>query len=83
MAPYEALYDGPYHSPTCWNKLRNGHHLGLNYIQETIEKVIVIHQNLTITQSHQNSYTNNRRRPLEFVVGDCVFLKIFPFKSKV
>ena len=32
-------------------------------------------------QSRQKSYAAKRRRPLEFQVGDSVFLKISPFKG--
>ncbi|KAL5561823.1 hypothetical protein UlMin_031570 [Ulmus minor] len=32
-------------------------------------------------QSRQKSYADKRRRPLEFQVGDSVFLKISPFKG--
>ncbi|KAL5566168.1 hypothetical protein UlMin_029332 [Ulmus minor] len=34
-------------------------------------------------QSRQKSYTDKRRRPLEFQVGDSVFLKISPFKGTI
>ncbi|KAL5546672.1 hypothetical protein UlMin_006359 [Ulmus minor] len=32
-------------------------------------------------QSRQKSYTDKRRRPLEFQVGDLVFLKVAPMKG--
>ena len=31
--------------------------------------------------SRQKSYADKRRRPLEFQVGDSVFLKVAPFKG--
>ena len=31
-------------------------------------------------QSRQKAYADNRRRPLEFEVGDKVFLKVSPMK---
>ena len=34
-------------------------------------------------QSRQKSYTNVRRRPLEFEVGDHVFLKVMPKRGVV
>ena len=33
------------------------------------------------TQSQQKSYANNKRRELEFQVGDHVFLKVSPMKN--
>lgn len=83
MAPYEALYGRPYRSQTYWNEFKNKHHLGPNYIQETIDKVAIICKNLNTARSHQKSYGNNRRRALEFVVSDHVFPKIFPYKDKM
>jgi hypothetical protein len=34
------------------------------------------------TQSHQKSYADKRRRPLEFQAGDYVYLKVTPIKKK-
>ncbi|KAL5570607.1 hypothetical protein UlMin_027182 [Ulmus minor] len=34
-------------------------------------------------QSRQKSYADKRRRPLEFQVGDSVFLKVSPFKGVI
>jgi len=31
-------------------------------------------------QDRQKSYADNRRRPLEFEIGDKVFLKVAPWK---
>ena len=36
----------------------------------------LIQKHLLTAQSQQKSYTNRRRRPLEFEVGDHVFLKV-------
>jgi hypothetical protein len=33
-------------------------------------------------QSRQKSYTDKRRRPLDFQVGDYVYLKVTPMKKK-
>lgn len=83
ITPYEPLYGRPYHPPTYWNEVGNQHRLRLDFIQEIIEKVAIIRRNLATTQSCQKGYTDNRRRPLEFAVGDQVFLKIFPYKEKM
>ena len=31
-------------------------------------------------QDRQKSYANNQQRPLEFLIGDIVFLKVAPWK---
>jgi hypothetical protein len=48
---------------------------------EVEEKVKQIHANILTTQSHQKSYTDKTRRPLEFEVGDHVYLQISPMKG--
>ena len=50
-------------------------------MQLIVEKVSLIKERLKTTQSKQKSYANNRRRDLEFEVGDHVFLKVSPMKS--
>jgi hypothetical protein len=41
---------------------------------EAEEKVKQIRANILTAQSHQKSYTDKRHRPLEFDVGDHVYL---------
>ena len=36
---------------------------------------------MSAVQSRQKSYADNRRRLLEFELGDCVFLKISPMRG--
>ena len=50
-------------------------------MQLTVEKVSLIKEGLKATQSRQKSYVDNRRRDLEFEVGDHVFLKVSQMKS--
>ena len=47
----------------------------------TCDKIKVIRDRLKIAQDQQKSYANNRRRDLEFEVGDMVFLRISPWKG--
>ena len=51
---------------------------GPDLIRDTSEKVILIRQCLLMAQSRQKSYADKRRRPLEFEIGDHVFLKVMP-----
>jgi hypothetical protein len=48
---------------------------------EAEEKVKQIQANILVAQSHQKSYTDKRRSPLEFNVGDHVYLRVFPMKG--
>jgi hypothetical protein len=50
-------------------------------VTEVEEKVKQIPANILAAQSRQKSYTNKRRRPLEFEVGDHVYLRVSPMKG--
>ena len=56
---------------------------GPNLIRDTSEKVSLIRKRLLTAQSRQKSYADVRRRPLEFEVGDHVFLKVMPKRGVV
>ena len=81
MAPYEALYGRPYRSPICWTEVGESSITSPDLIRDTSKKVSLIRQCLLTTQSQQKSYADVRRRPLEFEVGDQVFLKVMPKKG--
>jgi len=50
-------------------------------IDQTKEIVSIIRKRLQIAQSRKKSYADNRRRPLQFNVGEHVFLKVSLFKG--
>jgi hypothetical protein len=50
-------------------------------IEEAKANVSRIQENLRVARSHQESYANKRRRPLEFTVGDHVYLKVSLMKG--
>ena len=83
MAPYEALYGRPCRSPLCWTEVGESSITGPDLIRDTSEKVSLIRQRLLTAQSRQKSYANVRCRPLEFEVGDHVFLKVMPKRGVV
>ena len=83
MAPYEALYGRPCRSPLCWTEVGESSITGPDLIRDTSEKVSLIRQRLLTAQSRQKSYVDVRRRPLEFEVGDHVFLKVMPKRGVV
>ena len=51
---------------------------GPDFVRDTPENVDLIRKSLLTTQSRQKSYTDRWQRPLEFEVGDHVFLKVMP-----
>ena len=56
---------------------------GPDMIRGTSEKVSLIRQRLLTAQSQQKSYSDMRCQPLEFKVGDHVFLKVMPKRGVV
>ncbi|GKB45081.1 hypothetical protein Tco_0890023, partial [Tanacetum coccineum] len=52
-------------------------------IQETTDKVVLIKEKLKAARDHQKSYADNKRKPLEFEVGDRVMLKVSPWKGVI
>ena len=83
MAPYEALYGRPCRSPLCWTEVEENSITGPDLIRDTSEKVSLIRQRLLMAQSRQKSYVDVRRRPLEFEVGDQVFLEVMPKRGVI
>ena len=75
------MYGRPCRSPSCWLEAGERGVLGPEIVQETSEKIGLIRERLLLAQSRQKSYADQRRRPLEFEVGDFVFLKVSPKKG--
>ncbi|XP_016168584.1 uncharacterized protein LOC107611140 [Arachis ipaensis] len=78
MAPYEALYGQKCQSPLCWYESGEASVLGPEVIAETTENIKKIRARILTTQSRQKSYADQRRKPLEFKVGEHVFLRVTP-----
>ena len=83
MAPYEALYGRKCRSPIHWDKRGEQRYLGPDYITASSEAIKKIRQRMQAAQSRQKSYADKRRRPLEFQVGDKVFLKVASIKGSM
>nr|GEX12920.1 putative reverse transcriptase domain-containing protein [Tanacetum cinerariifolium] len=66
----------------CWAEVGEVQ-LGLEMIQETTEKIILIKQRIQAAQDRQKSYADQKRKPMEFEVGDRVMLKVSPWKGVV
>jgi hypothetical protein len=81
MLPYEALYGQKCQSPLYYDNVGERQTLGPELIQDTCDKVRVIKERMSAAWSRQKSYVNNQMRPLEFKVGDRVFLKVSPMRG--
>ena len=81
MTPYEALYGRLCRSPLCWTEVGESSITGPDLSRDTSESLI--RQRLLTAQSRQKSYADVRRRPLEFEVGNHVFLKVMPKRGVV
>ena len=66
-----------------WTEVEDSSITGPGMIRDTSEKVSLIRQRLLTAQSKQKSYADVRCRPLEFEVGDHVFLKVMPKRGVV
>ena len=76
MAPFEALYGKKYRIPLNWVEVGDHWYFGPDFIKEAREHVSVIHSHLKAAQNCQKAYADKRRRPLQFEVGDNVYLKV-------
>jgi hypothetical protein len=80
MAPFETLYGGQCHTPLNWIEPEEKAIFGPDIVVEAEATVRYIQENLKVTKC-QESYANKRRRPLQFEVGDHVYLKVSPMKG--
>ena len=58
-------------------------HHGSGFEQRHLGEVELIRKRLLMAQSQQKSYADRRQRPLEFEVGDHIFLKVMPKRGVV
>ncbi|GJY05274.1 putative reverse transcriptase domain-containing protein [Tanacetum coccineum] len=82
-ALFEALYGRKCRSPVLWAEIGEGRLIGPELVQKTTDKVILIKEKLKAARDRQNSYVDNRRKPLEFEVRDQVLLKVSPWKGVI
>nr|AAN04909.1 Putative polyprotein [Oryza sativa Japonica Group] len=81
MAPYEALYGRKCRTPLLWDQVGESQVFGTDILREAEAKVRIFRDNLKVAQSRQKSYADNRRRDLEFAVGDFVYLRVTPLRG--
>ncbi|KAJ9546706.1 hypothetical protein OSB04_019249 [Centaurea solstitialis] len=75
-APNEILYGRKCMTPLCWNEVREKQLAELEIVQVTTNKIQQVMERLKVARDRQKSYTDKRRKDIEFQVGDYVMLKI-------
>jgi hypothetical protein len=81
MALFEVLYGHQCRTPLNWIEPGEKVIFGPDIVEEAEATVSHNQENMRATKSCQKSYANKRRRPLEFAVGDHVYLKVSPMKG--
>jgi bacterioferritin (cytochrome b1) len=82
----EFAYNNSYQSslrmaPLNWSQPREREVFGPDLVTEAERKVKLIRKNLEAAQAKQKSYHDKKRKPLQFEVGDFVYLKVSPTKG--
>ncbi|GKB04999.1 putative reverse transcriptase domain-containing protein [Tanacetum coccineum] len=83
VAPFEALYGRKCRSPICWSEVGDCQLIGPELVQEMTKKIVQIKNRLLTARSRQKSYADERRKLMEFSVGDMVMLKVSPWKGVI
>ncbi|GJX77524.1 hypothetical protein Tco_0324335 [Tanacetum coccineum] len=65
-------------SPVIWAEIGGSSLIGPELVQEMTNKVVLVKEKPKAAGDRQKSYADNRRKPLEFEVGDRVMLKVSP-----
>ena len=81
MAPFEASYGHKCRTPLNWVESRERRYYGIDFIEEAELQVHTIQKHMEAAQARQKSYVDKRRKPIEFEVGDHVYLKVSPMKG--
>jgi hypothetical protein len=81
MTPFEALYGRQCRTPLNWIEPGEKAIFGPDIVVEAEATVRRIQKNLKVAKLRQESYANKRRRPLQFEVGDHVYLKVLSMKG--
>jgi hypothetical protein len=81
MSPFEALYGRPCRTPLSWSESGERVIFGPDIVTEAEENVKQIQANILAAQSQQKSYADKRCSPLEFEVGDHVYIRVSLMKG--
>jgi hypothetical protein len=64
-----------------WSETGERKIFGPDLVVEAEDRVGIIQTNLKAAQSRQKSYADQRRKPLQFQIGDFVYLRVSPTKG--
>jgi hypothetical protein len=78
MEPFEALYGRQCCTPLNWIESGEKAIFDPNIVVEAEAMVCRIQENLKAAKLRQESYANKRHQPLQFEVGDHIYLKVSP-----
>jgi hypothetical protein len=81
MTPFEALYGRKCRTPLNWVEPGERRLYGIDFVKEAEEQVRAIQKNIAAAQARQKSYADKRRKPIEFEIGDHVYLKVSPMRG--
>ena len=81
MAPYEFLYGRRCRTPLCWEDVGSSSLTGPEMVQLSADRMGPIRERLRVAQERQKQFADASRRPLEFEVGEKVFLKVSPSRG--
>jgi hypothetical protein len=81
MAPFEALYGRQYRTLLNWIEPGEKAIFGPYIVVEAQATVRRIQENLKVAKLRQESYANKRHWPLQFEIGDHVYLKVSLMKG--
>ncbi|GJY80360.1 hypothetical protein Tco_0493111 [Tanacetum coccineum] len=68
-------------SHVLWVEIGESILTGLELVQETTNKVVLVKEKPKAARGRQKNYADKRRKPLEFKVGDRVLLRVSPWKG--
>ncbi|GKE33969.1 hypothetical protein Tco_1453291, partial [Tanacetum coccineum] len=67
-------------SPVLWAEIGESSLPGLELVQETTDKVVLIKEKIKAARDRQKSYANKRRKPLEVEKGKLATRYVGPFE---
>ncbi|GKD84382.1 putative reverse transcriptase domain-containing protein, partial [Tanacetum coccineum] len=82
-APFEALYGRKCRSHVLWAETGESSLIGPELVQEMTDKVALIKEKLKAARDRQKSYATNRRKKLEFEVGDRVMIGLVVYRLRL
>ncbi|XP_034203625.1 uncharacterized protein LOC117618115 [Prunus dulcis] len=83
VSPFDALYGKQCRTPLFWDEVAEHRSEVSEDVERTKKQVELSRERLKAAHSRQKSYVDNRRKDLQFGVGDLVFLKLSPRKGIV